>query len=74
MFVVVSIGFLSSSFTGSESDEYVTLSVGVIGGQTLEAEFIVTLSNEDQSVPKAAEGTIIAQIMVMIFITVSITL
>ena len=53
--IVVTIGFLSNSYTGSESDGYATLTVGVTNGQ-LQRDFIVTLTNEDQNVTNTATG------------------
>ena len=51
----MTIGFLSNSYTGSESDGYATLTVGVTNGQ-LQRDFVVTLTNEDQNVMNAAKG------------------
>ena len=44
-----------SSYTGSESDGYVTLTVGVTNGQ-LQRDFIVIHSSEDQNVTNTATG------------------
>ena len=51
----MTIGFLRSSYTGSESDGYVTLTVGVTNGQ-LQRDFIVILTNEDRNVTNTATG------------------
>ena len=51
----MTIGFLRNSYTDSESNGYVALTVGVTNGQ-LQRDFIVTLTNEDQNVTNAATG------------------
>jgi len=50
---VVDIGFLMTTYVGSESDKFVTLSVGVIRGQ-LEDDFVVTLETKDLTASNAA--------------------